>query len=597
MKNIERHLATVLCADIKDYSRHMGSHEEATIRHMGECRAALDDLILAHGGRIANTAGDSVVSEFSSVSNAVTCAVQIQQKLIELGADHAEERLVYRIGIHLGEVIAKGQDILGDMVNIAARLEGLADADGICISAAVYDAVRNKLPYQYVLLGDKQLKNIAEPVKVFKVSLEGQKALANQPERAFPALPDKPSIAVLPLDNMSSDPEQEYFSDGLTEDIITDLSKVSGLFVIARNSTFVYKKQSVDLRRVGAELGVKYVLEGSVRKGGDRVRITVQLIEAATGNHLWAERYDRVLTDIFEVQDEMTCTIVEALKVRLTKKEQVLIQERGTDNLEAYDLFIRGREIFYQYSKDAVSQARQIFHAAIKADPAYADAYAFVSGIHIYDYLAGYVPYRMENLELAYPFVKKAIEINGNCARAHAVLGWYHIWHGQPTEGIAQLLKALSLEPNYDIAYCWLSFGYAALEQGEEAINAATQALRLNPGNTVVAIYALGCAQFAIGKMDESVQSFTRSISQNPNFLPAHFQLAVAYMRLGRLHEAEHHAQEIRRLSPNFMLGMCNIFSPETKSYQRQNDAIAALGFSSKPAAPAAVIQGTSDQA
>jgi adenylate cyclase len=582
MKNLERHLATVLCADVKDYSRHMGSHEEATVRHMSECRAAFDASIVEHGGRIANTAGDSVVSEFSSVSNAVTCAVKIQEKLVELGADQAEERLIYRIGIHLGEVIAKGQDILGDTVNIAARLESLADADGICISAAVYDAVRNKLPYQYELLGEKQLKNIAEPVKVFKVLLERQKAMANQPE-----LPDKPSIAVLPLDNMSSDPEQEYFSDGLTEDIITDLSKVSGLFVIARNSSFVYKKQSVDLRRVGAELGVKYVLEGSVRKGGERLRINVQLIEAATGNHIWAERYDRVLTDIFEVQDEMTRTIVEALEIKLTKKEQTLIQDRGTDNLKAYDLYIRGREVFYQFSKDAVSQARQLFHEAIKADPAYAQAYAFVSSTYIYDYLAGYVPYRRENLELAYPFAKKAIEIDVNCANAYAGLGWYYIWHGQAAEGVAQLLKAIEIKPNYDNAHSWLSFGYAALEQGEEAINSATQALRLSPSNTVVAMHAMACAQFVMGKMDESIQSDARCIAQNPDFLPAHVVNAAAYTIMGRHQEAEHHAQEIRRLSPNFTLGMCNLFSPETKSYQRQNDAIAVLGFSSKPAAPA----------
>ena len=586
MKNLERHLATVLCADVKDYSRHMGSHEEATIRHMNECRAAFDASIVEHGGRIANTAGDSVVSEFSSVSNAVTCAVKIQAKLIELGAGHAEERLIYRMGIHLGEIIAKGQDILGDTVNIAARLESVADADGICISAAVYDAVRSKLPYQYELLGEKQLKNIAEPVKVFKVLLERQKAMANQLE-----LPDKPSIAVLPLDNMSSDPEQEYFSDGLTEDIITDLSKVSGLFVIARNSTFVYKKQSVDLRRVGAELGVKYVLEGSVRKGGDRVRITVQLIEAATGNHLWAERYDRVLTDIFDLQDEMTHTIVEALEVRLTKKEQALIQDRGTDNLEAYDLLIRGREIYYRFSKDAVSQARQILHEAIKTDPSYALAYALVAHTHIYDYIAGFVPYRMENLELALPFIKKALEVDANCARGYAALGWYHIWHRQAAEGIAQLLKAIAIAPNSDYAHAWLAYGYAALEQGEEALSHATQALRLNPGNTVVAMHAMACAQFAMGKMDECIRSDARCIVQNLDFLPAHAILAAAYTEMGRHQEAQHHAQEIRRLSPNFTLGMCNLFSPETKSYQRFNDAIAALGFSSKPAAPAAVIQ------
>lgn len=590
MKNLERHLATVLCADVKDYSRHMGANEEATIRRLGECRAAFDALIVAYGGRIANTAGDSVVSEFSGVSNAVTCAVKIQEKLIELGAVHAEDRLIYRMGIHLGEVIAKGQDILGDTVNIAARLEGLADIDGICISAAVYDAVRNKLPYQYDLMGEKQLKNIAEPVKVFKVLPPQQVEKTSQPAFTFPELPDKPSIAVLPLDNMSSDPEQEYFSDGLTEDIITDLSKVSGLFVIARNSSFSYKKQSVDLRRVGAELGVKYVLEGSVRKGGDRVRITVQLIEAATGNHIWVERYDRVLTDIFEVQDEITRTIVEALEVKLTKKEQARIHERGTDNLKAYDLFIRGRETYYRYSKDAVAEARQILHEAIKTDPTYALAYVFVAHTHIYDYLAGYVPARMENLELAYPFAKKAIELDANCANAYAALGRYYIWYRQPaegvwhrqaSEGIAQLLKAIELEPSNDYAYAWLSISYSATEQGEQAIKAATQALRLNPNHSVVTMLSLGFAQFQIGHMDESILSFMRAISINPDFLPPHVFLTVIHTTMDQLQKAKHHAQEIRRLSPKFTLGMCNFYSPETQAYRRFNDALAALGFSS----------------
>jgi adenylate cyclase len=307
----------------------------------------------------------------------------------------------------------------------------------------------------------------------------------------------------------------------------------------------------------------------------------VQLIDAATGNHIWAERYDRVMTDIFEVQDEMTRTIVEALEVKLTKREYELIAERGTDDINAYDLFIKGRELYYRFTKEGVSQGRQIFHEVIKIDPNYALAYAFVSHTHIFDYIAGYVPYRMENLELAFPFVKKAIEIDINCARAYSTLGWYHIWHMQPAEGIAHLLKAIAIEPNNDYAHSWISYGYSALEQGEEAISYATQALRLNPSNVVVAMHALGCAQFANGKMDESISYCERSISQNPDFLPAHVFLAASYKILGKNPEAENHAREIRRLSPNFTLGMCNLFSPETKSYQRLNDAVAALGFSS----------------
>jgi TolB-like protein/class 3 adenylate cyclase len=390
---MERKLTAILSADVKGYSRLMGEDEEATIRTLTTYRALISSLIQQHRGRVVDSPGDNLLAEFASAVDGVRCAVEIQRELrvrnIELSA---QRRMEFRIGINVGDVIVEGEKIYGDGVNIAARLEGLAEAGGICISGMVYDQVKSKLSLSYGDLGEQAVKNIAEPVRTFRVQIEPDATAPTVSEKkessaagvvSFTrgpalALPEEPSVAVLPFTNLSGDPEQGYFSDGLTEDLITDLSRLSGLFVIARHSVFTYKGKAVKIEEAGRELGARYVLEGSVRKAGDRVRITAQLVDATTGHHLWAERYDRELKDIFALQDEITEKIVAALAVKLTAGEQKRIGRQYTDNLEAYDYYLRGLEYYFRYTKETNAQARQMFERALELDPNFAAAYAYL---------------------------------------------------------------------------------------------------------------------------------------------------------------------------------------------------------------------------
>ncbi|MBI3304547.1 MAG: hypothetical protein HYZ72_20990, partial [Deltaproteobacteria bacterium] len=354
---MERKLTAILSADVQGYSRLMGQDEEATIRTLTAYREVMATLIRQYRGRVVDSPGDNLLAEFASVVDAVQCAVEIQQALKARNTElPLERKMEFRLGLNVGDVVVEGERLYGDGVNIAARLENLAEPGGICISGTVYDQVETKLALEYEHLGEQTVKNIVKPVRVYRVRMEPPSP--GQPQGVAPTisqpglpLPDKPSLAVLPFVNLSSDPEQEYFSDGMTEDLITDLSKLSGLFVIARNSVFTYKGKAVKVEEVGRELGVRYVLEGSVRRADDRVRITAQLVDATTGYHLWAERYDRELKDIFALQDEITQKIVFALKVKLTKEEQERFRRYPTDNLEAYDSFLHGLEYFYRYTK------------------------------------------------------------------------------------------------------------------------------------------------------------------------------------------------------------------------------------------------------
>ena len=421
-EGFKRKLTAILSADVVGYSRLMSEDEEATVRTLTTYREVLSTLVIDHNGRVVDSPGDNILAEFASVVDALRCAWDVQQEIKSRNTDLPENRRMnFRIGINLGDVIEERDRIYGDGVNIAARLEALAEEGGICISGTAYDQVKNKLPFKYEYDGEQTVKNIKEPVRVYSILMKpetvqkviadnkvkrktwkkvalsaiivlvvvaggfigwylyhrqaAQIELASSDKMAFP-LPDMPSIAVLPFDNLSDNPEQEYFSDGMTDDLITDLSKISGLFVIARNSSFQYKGQSVDIKKVSRELGVLYVLEGSVRRAGDKIRINAQLIDATTGGHLWAERYDRDLKDIFALQDEVTQKIVAALAVKLTEDEQKRLVRKYTDNIEAYDFYLQGMEYKNRYTKEANIQARQMFERAIDLDPEFAAAYA-----------------------------------------------------------------------------------------------------------------------------------------------------------------------------------------------------------------------------
>jgi adenylate cyclase len=565
---VERKLAAILSADVQGYSRLMGADEEGTLHALTACRAVIDALIAQYRGRIVGTAGDSVLAEFASVVDAVRCAVDIQQQLGAKNAPLPEaQRMAFRIGINLGDVMVEGEQIYGDGVNIAARLESLAEAGGICIAGTVYDQVEPKLALNYEYQGEQTVKNIARPVRVYRVRVEVPSPPVEQAS-SLPAarmaaplegqgsvlpLPDKPSIAVLPFVNMSSDPEQEYFSDGITEDLITDLSRLSGLFVIARNSTFTYKGKAVKVEEVGRELGVQYVLEGSVRKAGNRLRITAQLVDAFTSHHLWAERYDRELTDIFALQDEIVQKIVGALAVKLTKGEQESLERLPTGSIEAYDFFLRGQEYYYRSTKEANAQARQMWEAAIELDPNFAGAYAWLGLSYWLDWAAQWNP-SPETLRQGLAVVQKTIALDDALSVAHSALGRFHLFVKQHDLAVMEGERAITLNPNDAEAYANLASTLNFGGRAQEALGLIEKAIRLNPRCPAFYLYVLGQALRLLGRTEEAIASQKRALARSPDFLVSHVALVVMYSESGREQEARAEAAEILRIYPHFSL-------------------------------------------
>lgn len=552
-----RKLAAILSADVKGYSRLMGEDELGTIRTLTAYRQVMSDLIRQHHGRVVDAPGDNLLAEFASVIDAVRCAVTIQQDLKARNADlPPARRMEFRIGINVGDVVVEGERIYGDGVNIAARLESLAEAGGICIAGSVYEQVETKLPLHYEYLGEQAVKNIAKPVRVYRVhDRERSPAAAAYDEHAAPLpLPDKPSLAVLPFVNMSSDPEQEYFSDGITEDLITDLSKLSGLFVISRNSVFSYKGRAVKPEQVSQELGVRYVLEGSIRKAGNRVRITAQLIDAATGYHVWAERYDRELQDIFAVQDEVTQRIVTALKVRLTAGEQDRFGRPPTANLDAYDCYLRGLDFFARRSQHANNvQARQMFERAITLDPQFAAAYAFLGRTYLTEIVYQWNPDpRVQEKILT--LGQKAIALDDAQPAAHETLALAYLVKKHHAQAIAEAEKAITLDPNYADAYVTLAEILCFAGRPEDAIPLVEQAMRLNPRYPAHYLWALGHAHRLAGRLTEATAVLKRVVARNPDHLTAHVLLASIYGELGHTREARAEVAEILRISPHYSL-------------------------------------------
>jgi adenylate cyclase len=587
-EGLKRKLTAILSADVKEYSRLMSQDERGTIRTLTTYKEAMSMLIQEYKGRVVDSPGDNLLADFSSVVDAVNCAVEIQGELAERNAELPPARqMEFRIGINLGDIVEEEGRIYGDGVNIAARLESLAEAGGICISGTVHEHVENKLGLQYNYLGEQKVKNIAKPVRVYKVLsvpgaaahrvIEAKKTLgrkwrkvslaiavvlfmgaaagtiwrfyfrpsvepASMEKMAF-KLPDKPSIAVLPFVNMSADPKQEYFVDGMTEDLITDLSQISGLFVIARNSTFAYKGKTIKTRQVAEELGVRYVLEGSVRKADEQVRINAQLIDATTGGHLWAKRYDGQLDDVFGLQNKITQKIVAALAVKLSAGEQEKVTRKETDNIEAYDAFLKGWEHYRRWTPEDFRKAIPYFERAIELDPNYGRAYAAVASVYMEGYLRAWDWSHVLGLSaeampsLAGEYLQTAKE--DPTPLSHQVASkWFRILL-YPEEAVAEAERAIALDPNDAGGYMAMADALIYSGKPEEAVDFVKKAMRLDPHNLANYLYTLGLAHFGMEQFREAASFFEKAFKLNPKMgLVQRGYLAASYGYLGQEEKA-----------------------------------------------------------
>ncbi|MBW2608463.1 MAG: tetratricopeptide repeat protein [Deltaproteobacteria bacterium] len=572
------------------------------------------NLIQQYSGRVVDAPGDNLLAEFGSVVDATDCAVKIQQELKNRNADLPENRrMEFRIGINLGDVVEETDRIYGDGVNIAARIEGLAETGGICISRTAYDHVKNKLKLGYEYLGEHSVKNIAEPVRVYRVLMEpeaagkviGEKRFLGRISRktamaaiiglvivaggligwniylqqskkiepasvekmAYP-LPDKPSIAVLPFDNMSGDSKQEYFCDGLTEEIITALSKMPKLFVIARNSTFTYKGKPMKVQQVSEELGVRYVLEGSVRKVDNRLRITAQLIDAIKGYHLWSERYDRELKDILAVQDEITMKIITDMGVKLTTGEQARVSARGTANLDAYLKCLEGRENLFRLNRDSNLKARQRAEEAIALDSEYSIAYSLLSNTHILDVWFKWSKSPKESMMRAFELAKKALALDESNSGAHLVFAKIFLLQRLHDKAIAEAERAVSLAPNAADAINILGLILRFAGRPQEAAPMHERAIRLNPMPPAQYLYQLSLCYTFIGEYEKAIAICKEALHKNPDDFVGRITLTIAYSSLGRDEEARSEAKEVLRIHPKFALE----YASKTWPYKNDTD-------------------------
>jgi adenylate cyclase len=544
-----RRLAAILAADIAGYSALMGSDEARTVSDLKGHQAVVLPMVGEFGGRVIDTAGDGLLAEFPSVLNAVECAVAIQRKMVERNAAvEPGRRMQFRIGINLGDVIYDDDRIFGDGVNVAARLEAIAEPGGICVSGKVHGEIRARIGLAYEDLGDKQLKNIAEPVRVYGIRLDGA------PRHPELALPDKPSIAVLPFQNMSGDPEQEYFSDGMTEDLITDLSKVSGLFVIARNSSFAYKGRSVKVQEIGRDLGVRFVLEGSVRKAGNRVRITAQLIDAGSGGHLWAERFDRDLTDIFSTQDEVVEKIVGTLAVTLTKGEERRLRQRGTGNLEAYETWLRARALLTRGTRESLVQARAMYRRAIEIDLNFAAPHAGLALAAISEYVSGWAPDPAQALDEAERWARRAVELNDQEPVSHMALGNVLLWRRDHDGALAEFHRMIALDPNFAQGHGATGLALMYAGRAADALEPFAMAMRLDPHFPNILLHFLAQANFSLGKYETAAQQLLDRIARNPGTDASRMLLASCYGHLGRAQDARAAWAGLLKVNPDFSL-------------------------------------------
>ena len=611
-EGFKRKLTTIFSADVVGYSRLMEDNEEATIRTLNTYRNSMSILIEQHRGRVVDTTGDNLMAEFSSVVDAVKCAVEIQRGLAERNADLPEKRrMLFRIGVNLGDVVVEADRIYGDGVNIAARLEGLAEAGGICISRTAYDHVKKKLELGYEYLGENSVKNISEPVHVYKVLMEADAAgkvigekrkskrgmalsialilligvvgfagwylYIEQAKKITPAsienmaypLPDKPSIAVLPFDNMSGDPQQGYFSDGITEQIITSLSKVPYIFVVARNSTYTYKEKPVKVNQVAEELGVQYVLEGSVQRSNDQVRITAQLIDAIAGHHIWAENYDRKITDIFALQDDIAMQIMAALQVNLTIKELGRLSAINTNNIKAYEKYLMGHEHFWRRTEGDSQQAKKLAQEAINLDPEYSAAYQLLAKTHLDDVWYYRTKSAAKSLKKAEYLVQKSIDLSGPDSTTHEILCMVYYLRRQYDKAIAEGQKAIDLSPNSAEAIFRYAHALRFAGRFDEAIPLFKKAIRLNPITPLNYINNLAWAYMFNGQYEKAIPLFNSAIERNPDYFFAYLGLTLLYQLSGNEVKAREAAAEVMRLKPNLTVSKMEK-GPVTKGMDRK---------------------------
>jgi adenylate cyclase len=550
-----RRLAAILAADVAGYSRLIGANEEGTLSRLKAIRAELIDLkISEHRGRIVKTTGDGLLVEFASVVDALRCATEWQHRMAERNGLVPRDAIEWRIGINVGDVVVESDDIFGDGVNVAARLEGLADPGGICVSARVQEDAAGRLDIAFDDLGEQALKNIARSVRVYRVRLgTAERTPTTVPIEVAPvlALPDKPSIAVLPFANMSGDPEQEYFVDGMVEEIITDLSRIRWLFVIARNSTFIYKGQSVDVKQVGRELGVRYVLEGSVRKAAGRVRITAQLIDAETGAHLWADRFDGSLEDVFDLQDKVAISVVGVIEPTLRQAEIERSRRKRPDSLDAYDLYLRALPFAFTAMPEDADKALALLDEAIGLEPGYAAAHAIIAWCHEQRYLRGGMHEQTKNLALHH--ARQAIAAGVDDAAALATAGFViaGVDHDYET-AINAFDRSFALSGSSALALGFSSIVRAWKGDNEMAVGQGETAIRLSPYDPLIYLPYVGLAyaHFASGRFEEAAAAASGAIQSNPRFSIPYALRAAAFASLGRLEDANAAVQRLLEVQP-----------------------------------------------
>jgi adenylate cyclase len=552
-ENVTRKLRAILSADVKGYSLLMSDDEAFTIKTLKSYRTLMSEHIEKHTGRIVDASGDNLLAEFASAVDAVECAVEIQKNLKEKNEDlPLDKRLEFRIGVNIADVIQDGDSLYGEGVNIAARIEGLAEAGGICISRNAYDQVKDKVQLGFEYLGGHNVKNIREPIRVYKVLMESDTPtdLAIKPLD----IPVTPSIAVLPFVNMSGDTEQDYFSDGITEEIITSLSKLPKMFVIASNSSFTYKGMPIKVQKVSEELGVRYVLEGSVRKAGTQIRITAQLVDAVTGRHLWAERYDRNMGDVFALQDEISMEILNAIELKLTEGEQALLFRKGTSSLQVYLKFLQAVQYIRNQNPEDNFRARQILEEVISLDPNYAIAYRQLGTTHIMDVWLDTSKSHIDSFKKAEVLIKKAMDLDATEGSAYSLLGNIRIFQKDWDTGIELMQHAVELEPNGAECHAYLGMGLKWAERAEDAIVILKKAIRLNPIPPSWYLYNLAAVYSGTGQYEKAIIYAKKAVQISPDLIFSHIYLTQCYGFAGQEKEAQAEVKEVLRIKPNFSL-------------------------------------------